>query len=111
MRLPYAGQAVVHPNKVSDYLLSLAHPEGRAKARFFLSYGFSVGDSEKLLLALLRHALSNEASLSKENKFGRIYLIEGPLVTPDGRNPLLRSVWILETGSNTPRLITAYPTP
>jgi hypothetical protein len=68
-------------------------------------------DSATFILALLEHALINEAGLSKENKFGRVYLIEGPLVTPDGRNLLLRTVWIIETGSNIPRLITAYPTP
>ncbi len=109
MRLPYAEQAVVHPNKLNDYLLSLTHPEGRAKARFFVSYGFTADDPAKLSSSLRQHALGNEASLSKDNKFGRLFLVEGPLVTPDGRNPSLRSVWIIEPESTTPRLITAYP--
>jgi hypothetical protein len=111
VRLPYAEQAVVYPNKVSDYLLSLTHPEGRAKARFFLDYGFRENNPSELVLALLDRALKNEASLSKENKFSRIYLVEGPVWSPDGRNPRLRTIWIIETESTLPRLITAYPTP
>ena len=37
------------------------------------------------------------------------YAIDGPLESPDGRNPLVRTVWMLEKGSTAPRLITAYP--
>jgi Domain of unknown function (DUF6883) len=33
----------------------------------------------------------------------------GSMVSPDGRNPLMRTVWILEKGEDAPRLVTAYP--
>jgi hypothetical protein len=29
--------------------------------------------------------------------------------TPDGRKPVVRSVWFIEHGSQTPRFVTAYP--
>jgi hypothetical protein len=37
------------------------------------------------------------------------YIIDGILITPDGRNPMVRSVWFIETGEITPRFVTAYP--
>lgn len=29
--------------------------------------------------------------------------------SPDGRLPQVRAVWIVDTGKDTPRLVTAYP--
>jgi hypothetical protein len=40
MKLPNADKAYVPPNKLLDYLLSLSHPVGGSKARFFRSAGF-----------------------------------------------------------------------
>jgi hypothetical protein len=45
----------------------------------------------------------------EETSFGIKYVIEGPLTTPDGRAPIVRSVWFVETGRDRPRFITAYP--
>lgn len=45
----------------------------------------------------------------EETPFGRRYFVEGPLTPPDGRDPLVRSVWLIETRADTPRLVTAYP--
>jgi hypothetical protein len=42
---------------------------------------------------------------------GTTYLVEGPLETPLGRKPRLRTVWLVETGELAPRFITAYPLP
>ena len=40
MKLPHAGEASVAKSKIADYLLSLLHPYGRTKARFFIQHGF-----------------------------------------------------------------------
>ena len=42
---------------------------------------------------------------------GVSYLVEGPLATPSGRQPRVRTVWLVETGELAPRFITAYPLP
>jgi hypothetical protein len=102
-------QAIVDPRKISDYLLSLTHPEGRTKARFFCSHGFAPERPEELASALLLHARENSVRLSRRNIFGNIHTVQGPLRTPDGRNPVIDSVWIIEFGTELPRLITAYP--
>lgn len=36
-------------------------------------------------------------------------VIEGPLVTPGGRNPMVRAIWFVESGQEHPRFVTAYP--
>jgi len=36
-------------------------------------------------------------------------VIEGPLQAAEGRRPNLRSIWFIDTGMQTPRLVTAYP--
>lgn len=109
MLLPRAEQAIVPENKVRDYLLSVSHLEGRYKAQFFASFGFHAEDGAAFTNALRNHAISNEAFLSKENEYGRFYNVDGPLQSPDGRNPVIRTVWILEEGHLEPRLITAHP--
>jgi hypothetical protein len=46
---------------------------------------------------------------TRETGFGTRYLVEGDLPAPDGRSPLVRSVWQFDYGTVAPRLITAYP--
>jgi hypothetical protein len=40
MVLPLAENAFVDQSKIVDYLLSMTHPDGQAKARFFIAFGF-----------------------------------------------------------------------
>ena len=44
-----------------------------------------------------------------ESEYGTRYSVDGLLETPDSRNPYVRTVWIIEKQSTTPRLITAHP--
>jgi hypothetical protein len=37
------------------------------------------------------------------------YVIEGEIDSPDGRNPRIRSVWVVEINSTAPRFVSAYP--
>lgn len=37
------------------------------------------------------------------------YQVEGSLAAPDGRRPLVRTIWQMDEGQLAPRLITAYP--
>ncbi|MFQ5612045.1 MAG: DUF6883 domain-containing protein [Anaerolineae bacterium] len=41
--------------------------------------------------------------------FGTRYVVEGPMPAPDGRTPLVRSVWFIETRGQIPQFVTAYP--
>lgn len=81
----------------------------QSKARFFMSFGFTPAAWQELADALLTHAADNEVASTEDTAFGTMYVIDGPLLTPDGRAPMIRSVWFLETGQAVPRLATAHP--
>ena len=109
MKLPYAAKARVERKKVVEYLLSFSHPDGSSKAEFFSRFGFRVDKWEVLARALRKHGRDHVVSVSVESAHGTRHSVDGPLETPDGRNPQLRTVWILAKGSRAPRLITAHP--
>jgi len=111
MKLPHVEEAVVPQSKVEYYLLNLGHPIGSSKAGFFLRFGFSREQWTFLADALLQHAHANSVAKVVPDADGTTYLVEGPLQTPSGRNPRLRSIWLVETGKVAPRFITAYPLP
>ena len=108
-KLPNADQARIPEAKITRYLLSLTSRGGRAKARFFTAFGFTIEGWEALAEALRQHALSHEVAGTRETAYGVHYRVEGPLETPDGRNPGVRSVWKIERDDTIPGLITAYP--
>lgn len=109
MRLPNAEEAKVERRKIAEYLLCVSHPDGAAKAEFFGRFGFSLERWEILAEALRKHGQSHGVTKRVESAFGTRYSVDGRLDTPDGRNPSVRTVWIVEKGSRVPRLITAYP--
>ena len=109
MKLPFADRAIVPERKVTAYLLSATHPTGRHKAAWLTKYGFAVEGWEALAGALKRHADMHEVVRTEDSLFGMRYVIEGPLETPDGRNPRARSVWFMESGESVPHFVTMYP--
>jgi len=109
VKLPNHDQAIVPREKIVDYLLSHAHRDGRGKAIFFSGFGFSVNAWQTLADALRRHAAENEVAKIEASPYGTRYVIEGELHAPDGRRPLVRVVWFVDTGEVIPRLATAYP--
>lgn len=109
MVLPNAANMVVSRLKILDYLLSEAHPDGRSKARFFASLGFSRQEWQLLATALRNHALSHPVVTAVETGFGVRYVIEGGLESPDARVPSVRTVWLIRTGGEIPELVMAYP--
>jgi len=109
MKLPNCTQAIVPESKITGYLLSFNHRDGRSKAEFFTQFGFSAHAWQELAAALLQHASNHEVAKVEESPFGTRYIIEGTMVAPDGRTPVVRSVWFVETGGQVPRFVTAYP--
>lgn len=109
MKLPNYEQAIAPQKKITAYLLSLTHPDGKSKAQFFLKFGFTVDDWAIMAIAFINHAADHELAKIEASPFGIRYVIEGELITPDGRNPPVRSVWFIDIGDDTPRLISAYP--
>jgi hypothetical protein len=44
-----------------------------------------------------------------ETVHGKKYIVDGAIETPSGKTPVVRTVWIVDEGSDVPRLVTAYP--
>jgi hypothetical protein len=109
MKLPQLERCIVPEAKITRYLLDLNSPKGQAKAAFFLAFGFTIEVWQGLAQALIHHAQSHEVSKLVQTDYGVHYVIEGILLTPDGRNPQIRSVWAILNGDDVPRLVTAYP--
>jgi hypothetical protein len=109
MKLPNHEQAIVPQRKITDYLLSSTHRDGRSKAAFFSRFGFSVEGWDVLAAALRRHAAEHPVVETEHTPFGTRYVVEGGLTAPDGRTPRVRVVWFIERGETIPRLVTAYP--
>ena len=108
MMLPEAGRARIDRTKVTDYLLSLSHPDGRSKAEFFMRFGFKSGEWQILSDALMAVGASNPVATVVNSPHGVRYTVDGAMKAPDGRKPMIRTVWIVEPGTS-PRLVTAYP--
>ena len=115
MYLPNAANALVEPAKITGYLLSPDHPDGRSKADFFGRFGFRREQWQILADALRRHGAAYPIAKAVQSRYGMRYSIDGELEAPDGRAPRIRSVWIIEIDDSetaeeaVPRLITAHP--
>ncbi len=108
MKLPNAGAAVVDRLKITGYLLNPLNAQNQGKARQFGQFGFLASDWQALATALAEHPVINDVSETERSPYGIKYVVECHLTTPDGRNPCLRSVWMVDNGQSTPRLVTAY---
>ena len=109
MKLPNAEEAWVHPDKILKYLLSETHETGGPKAAFFKRFGFSKEQWTVLDAALRRHARETDVVRTIESPNGVKYVLEGPLYTPDGRTPYIRSIWMIKWNMTVARLVSAYP--
>ena len=109
MKMPNRGEAVIAEAKIVDYLLSKTHEDGQHKAVFFRRFGFVPERWEELAAAIRQHTLDYEVARQDDTPFGTWYTVEGEIETPHGIRPTVRTVWIVDSGTKTPRLVTAYP--
>lgn len=109
VRVPNIESGIIDAGKLSGYLLDHDHPDGGPKARFLESFGFSQRGPDELRRAILAHAVAHRVTVQRRTEFGIMYEVVGRLASPDGRDPVVRSVWIIDDGSETPRLVTLVP--
>jgi hypothetical protein len=107
--LPNAHAAIVQRGKVRDYLLDPDHPGNGGKAAFFRAFGFARLTWTALRGSLHEHPRVNLVALIQPNPFGTRYVVRCSLTSPDGRNPCITTVWIIDHGDTQPRLVTAFP--
>jgi hypothetical protein len=108
MQLPNARMALIPPEKLKGYLLSMTHPVGKFKAVFFRSLGYSVARWKRLENDL-RMLLRNDAIRTQKTEFGQKYEVNGVITGPTGKTAPIVTVWIILNGEDVPRFVTAYP--
>ena len=109
MKLPHADRLEISKVKVVHYLLSSTHRAGKGKAEFFLAHGFTAAAWEVLADALRQHAREHDVTFAEQTPFGIRFVVEGPLVAPNGRQLQVRTVWFIDEYGQLPRFVTAYP--
>jgi hypothetical protein len=85
------------------------HPDNGGKAAFFAALGFDREEWETLAEALRKFALTAEVSKSMETVHGKKYIADGDIENPSGKAAWVRTIWIIDAGTDFPRLVTAYP--
>lgn len=109
MLIPNAEKAMIDLRKLRDYCLNLEHDDGKHKARLFLSMlGMTAENSEALRQILLEVIRTHEAQLGRQDEFGQRYTLDF-MIEWQRRSATLRSGWIIEHGSEIPKLTTCYP--
>lgn len=109
MQMPHAERAFVPEAKLREYLLSESHPDGASKARLLRRIGFDDSNAELLAKQLLDIARMGQVDEIEPRAYGMLYVIHGTVVGPSGERATLRTVWIIQSESDRPRLVTAYP--
>ena len=51
---------------------------------------------------------TNPAVLGKSDQFGQRFTVDMPITGPNGNTATVRTGWIIDPGSTTPRLTTLY---
>ena len=109
MIVPNAERAKVDIRKLQEYCLNASHDEGKHKARLFqAALGMTADDAEQQRRLLLDAVKTQDAILGRPDEYGQRYLVDF-MVEWRGRRAWIRSAWIIEHGSDTPRLTTCYP--
>ena len=85
------------------------HDEGQHKARVFATaLGMTADAAEELRVFLLQAVKTSDAQLGRRDAYGQRYTVDFLLEWHD-KQALVRSGWIIEHDSDTPRLTTCYP--
>lgn len=101
----------IQGEKIVGYLLDPTHPRGGSKARFLLRFGFSATQPNVFADALVQHYLTAPDTHVMSDTVGSERIIcEGPITGSDGREPWIRSVWLVGADLHGRRL-TIVPLP
>lgn len=97
---------IIETRKLRDYLLNQSHPEGATKAQFLGEIRYNQKNFHILEIDLRNQHLMHEAQHGKVSVYGTKYGIAAPLVGPNGKQRLIRSVGIIRKNDTSARLVT-----
>lgn len=96
----------IDERKITSYAMNPDHPVGKNKYRVINSAtGLDVGDAALIGEQIRTGVREGSPMLGKADQYGQRWSVDIPLTGPKG-TIMVRTAWMLETGSTTPRLIT-----
>ncbi|WP_254876877.1 WXG100 family type VII secretion target [Verrucosispora sp. NA02020] len=96
----------IDPKKITAYAMNPDHPVGKNKYRVINSAtGLGPDDSESILRQVRDGVRAGSPLLGKSDQFGERWSVDLPLSGPKG-TIIVRTAWILESGTSTPRMVT-----
>ena len=105
-QMPDFTGAVIDSNKITGYAMNPDHPVGRHKYRVINSATGLDTDDAALIERQLRDGVSTGTPIKgKGDEYGQRWAVDVTLTGPAG-SIVVRSAWILDAGSTTPRLVT-----
>jgi hypothetical protein len=75
----------------------------------FGALGYAAERWQELEADLRIQHLTQDAEPGESWSDGQLFTIRAILKGPNGQSAIVRSVWFLAAGRNTPRFVTAYP--
>jgi len=107
-KLPNAERAIVDIGKLRDYSLNPEHEVGKHKARVFkAALGITIDDAGWLRERILQATMEEEVEDGLLSVFGRKYVLD-LMVTHGEKSAQVRTAWIVEHGTDFPRLTSCY---
>ena len=94
MKIPSDSILEIDKNKIEKYLLNPSHPDGKAKADFFITNGIDLSHTEQFENFLKQKVITSEITKELTTLFGKKYIFESLIVFPNKKTHLIRSVWI-----------------
>jgi hypothetical protein len=108
MRLPNGERAIVRIEKLTEYSLNPWHEAGKHKARVFkAALGITIDDADWLRQKILESVPQAEALPGRLSAFGQKYVVD-IIVERNRKSALVRTAWIIDRGSEFPRLTSCY---
>ena len=108
MKIPGVSRALIDPRKLEEYSLSMEHPRGRHKARVFQSaLNVSIRNVAELEMRIREAITEEEWTQGEKDSFGERYTLDFDW-TRQGRTATVRTIWIVRTGEDFPRLTSCY---
>ena len=107
--LPNVSNATIDPKKLTDYALNPNHPVGGDKAKVFESaLGYNKSNADDLLKQVKEKLPQSEAVDKGVDQWGQKYQVDMSITGPNGNTVNVRTGWIKDNGSDTPRLTSIY---
>ncbi len=108
MRVPNGENAFIDIRKLVEYSLDPNHKVGMHKAIVFERVlGLNQGNADELVDALLSAVRNVDAVEGKTDSYGQRYVVDFEM-SRGSLTGRIRSVWIVDSGREDPRLITCF---